>query len=507
MMQRGAFPSRSKDSYGNIPIFILCRDRLEPLKELVQFLERAGHERIYLVDNDSAYPPLLEYLSASPHEVVHVGKNAGSLALWEAGILRDLGINTRFVLTDPDVIPIPDCPLDAIAYLGEVLDRYPDRLKAGLGLRIDDLPESYKYKNEVLAWESQFWEHALGPRLYDAAVATTLALYRATESSDFSPAIRTGYPYLLRHTPWYVDEDSIASDEAFYRGRAEGDRVNHWGRDKLPAALAQSIAVRNRERQTPLEQGLDYVSTPQLDELLASTAWYGEPEPVDEARNTPFAAPGWRSWNDMSPEVEVCEFVADLVRMLRPRLVVETGVGQGFVTRRMRAELAEADQRLLCFESDPVWRQMLARLGFFDGGQTVLASAETPDITELGSCDLCVFDSAGEHRSGEIKRWWSAARNGAVLFVHDAGNRHDPDSHHGRIGALLRELRIPGVFLKNPRGSFLGIKAAPSAEEASARLRIVESELEVLRNSRTFRYSAPLRRGYATMRRSFGSPE
>jgi hypothetical protein len=43
------------------PIFVNCRDRLESLLALLDFLERAGQEQIYLLDNDSTYPPLLEY--------------------------------------------------------------------------------------------------------------------------------------------------------------------------------------------------------------------------------------------------------------------------------------------------------------------------------------------------------------------------------------------------------------------------------------------------------------
>lgn len=43
-------------------MFVLCRDRVEPLRELVDWLELAGLERIVLIDNDSAYEPLLAYL-------------------------------------------------------------------------------------------------------------------------------------------------------------------------------------------------------------------------------------------------------------------------------------------------------------------------------------------------------------------------------------------------------------------------------------------------------------
>ena len=60
---------------GSLPIFINCRDRVTPLRDLVAWLERAGHQRIILVDNDSTYEPLLEFYEQSPHEVVRLGQN------------------------------------------------------------------------------------------------------------------------------------------------------------------------------------------------------------------------------------------------------------------------------------------------------------------------------------------------------------------------------------------------------------------------------------------------
>ena len=45
----------------NIPVFIICRDMVTPLGDLVAWLERNGHQRLILVDNASTYPPLVEY--------------------------------------------------------------------------------------------------------------------------------------------------------------------------------------------------------------------------------------------------------------------------------------------------------------------------------------------------------------------------------------------------------------------------------------------------------------
>ena len=235
------------------PIFVNCRDRLESLLALLDFLERAGQEQIYLLDNDSTYPPLLEYYETTSHKVLRLGANFGRLALWDANVLTDLSVSGAYVFTDPDIVPDEACPLDAIEYFGEILEAYPDYLKVGFGLRLDDLPDSYPFKREVLIWEAQFWERALAPGLYAAPIDTTFALYRRAmpagfeRSREFERSIRTGYPYVARHTPWYADEQPLSADEVFYRSRAEGSDVNHWGRPELPEWLADAVADRGQQ--------------------------------------------------------------------------------------------------------------------------------------------------------------------------------------------------------------------------------------------------------------------
>ena len=230
-----------------VPVFVNCRDRLESLVALLDFLERSGHDQIILLDNDSAYPPLLDLFDKTEHRVIRLGRNVGRLSLWDAGVLTQLGVEGRFVFTDPDIVPIDECPLDAVAYFGEILDAYPDRQKVGFGLKIDDLPGGYRFKDEVVAWEAQFWERALAPRLYDAPIDTTFALYRGPGRHSIGDrAIRTGHPYLARHVPWYLDDRTLPADEIFYRGRAEGSDVNHWSGDALPAWLGHAVAARQR---------------------------------------------------------------------------------------------------------------------------------------------------------------------------------------------------------------------------------------------------------------------
>lgn len=223
-----------------VPVFINCRDRVSCLRRLVSWLEgAAGVERIVLIDNDSTYAPLLDYYASSPHTVHRLGQNYGHVALWNAGVLSKFGVTGRFVYTDPDVVPGDDCPKDAIEHLSRLLDRHPHLVKIGLGLRIDDLPDHYKFKQEVLRWESQFWRYAAGPGLFGAAVDTSFALYRSQNNTG--PAARTDHPYVARHESWYVNSAAIDDEERHYRSRAT---CTHWSREELPPALAEAVRPR-----------------------------------------------------------------------------------------------------------------------------------------------------------------------------------------------------------------------------------------------------------------------
>ncbi len=228
------------------PILINCRDRLASLAELVAWLERADQGPICLIDNDSTYPPLLDYYERTPHEVVRLGRNVGPYAPWTSGIVAERFAGRPYVSTDPDIVPVEGCPLDALSFFHEVLERFPDHPKAGFGLKVDDLPGAYRFAAEVRDWERHFWARQLAPGLYEAPIDTTFALYRPDVPFQIDVAIRTGEPYLARHTAWYVDSDAPSEEELYYLERARPD-VNHWNRDELPEWL---VAAVERARAT-----------------------------------------------------------------------------------------------------------------------------------------------------------------------------------------------------------------------------------------------------------------
>jgi predicted O-methyltransferase YrrM len=183
-------------------------------------------------------------------------------------------------------------------------------------------------------------------------------------------------------------------------------------------------------------------------------------ELIDEIEFTPWAEPGWLSYNGMSPEVDVCEFVAMLVRLMKPTVVVETGVGQGYMTRAIIPQLSDG-QMLLAYESDDIWRSEIAQQTFWltHKHRVTLSPDVSPSAAVLALADLCFFDSDFPFRLQEIPRWYTNAKRGAVAVIHDTGERHEAATLHATVKELIVELGMSGFFLHNPRGCFVAIKA------------------------------------------------
>lgn len=208
----------------DVPIFITTRDRLSDLILLVSWLEIAGHTRITFVDNDSQWPPLLEFLDDVPYRVVRSKENLGSQAAWKLGLIPD---DEGFVVTDPDVVPCASCPPDAVERLSWAMHRhnYP---KAGLGLKITDVPPDMP----SLEWERELVspDRELEPGVFESLVDTTFALYRP--GVDFLlESLRLGAPYQARHMPWYRD-GALDAEHEFYLSRAmRGPEGTTWRGD------------------------------------------------------------------------------------------------------------------------------------------------------------------------------------------------------------------------------------------------------------------------------------
>ena len=203
-----------------IPIVINNFNRLTYLCELIESLERCGLTNIVILDNQSTYQPLLEYYATCSYPVIRLDQNYGHLALWKSGLYHRYKWN-YFVYTDPDVVPINDCPKDFIVYFKNLIDSNYRIDKMGFGLRIDDLPDAFSLKEKVIAYESRYWTNKTARGVYDAPIDTTLALYKPLSGLRQGEvytlhAWRSDFPYMAKHLPWYVDSSRLSEEEQYY---------------------------------------------------------------------------------------------------------------------------------------------------------------------------------------------------------------------------------------------------------------------------------------------------
>src|ERR1700741_1141203 len=159
----------------DIPIIINNRNRYTFLKMMIDQLTGFGYRNIYVLDNDSTYPPLLEYYRRIPANVIFLKANVGYKALWETNVFEQFK-NGFYVYSDPDILMQEDCPKDFVYHLYQYLMKYSGKEKAGVALKIDDLPFHYNHREEAIKNERVFWEKELEPNVYDEPVDTPLAL-------------------------------------------------------------------------------------------------------------------------------------------------------------------------------------------------------------------------------------------------------------------------------------------------------------------------------------------
>ena len=213
-----AHPSQVID-YKKIPIIINNFNRLDSLIKLTGSLEKRGYTNIFIIDNLSTYPPLLDYYNTCPYTVFRLNRNIGMTALWKSGIYKKFR-NNFFAYTDSDVMPIDECPDDFLLIFLNELKKHKLAQKVGFSLKIDDLPDCYAMKNEVISWEKQFFEHKRDDLLYWAPIDTTFALYRPRGKRRHAyyniEMYRTAYPYMARHLPWYIDSENPDEENRYY---------------------------------------------------------------------------------------------------------------------------------------------------------------------------------------------------------------------------------------------------------------------------------------------------
>jgi SAM-dependent methyltransferase len=236
------------NSWQEIPIFIVNRNRVSSLKAMIQWLLGIGCHDVQILDNDSSYPALLDYYQRLPGNVTlhKLGENIGPRAFWQLGLQKKY--SSPYIVSDPDLVPAAFCPDDLIAHMHHLLSRFPDCGKVAPGLRLDSVSPNYGQADAAVKWESQFWHRPVSRGIFFAPVDTTFAIYAAgSEFTRDGKNLRLGYPYLLEHTPWQVDENNLDEEETYYRAHTSSS-FSHWS-PKTPDSRMENLEFFKRHIQ------------------------------------------------------------------------------------------------------------------------------------------------------------------------------------------------------------------------------------------------------------------
>jgi len=213
-----------------IPVFILSFNRLACLRQLVTWLESTEIAEPIIVDNGSTYRPLLDWLDAMRDTIAiqRFADNYGPYRVWDQRLFAAHTTSEQpfYVVTDPDVVPIADCPTDAISRLVDAWDelRIP---KVGLSLRLDAIPDTLPHGAEIRRWEETLQTRGVArrapngaepPGCYDSLLDTTFQVNHrdVLPPSYGSAGIRLAHPYQADHLGWQIDPRRLSEEDRFY---------------------------------------------------------------------------------------------------------------------------------------------------------------------------------------------------------------------------------------------------------------------------------------------------
>jgi hypothetical protein len=211
-----------------IKVFIIMYNRLTIPKKLIENIADTGCEPI-LLDNQSTYPPLLDWYKSCPFKVHTFNQRYGERVFWDSGLFNEYK-DEYYIVTDHD-LDISNVPLNYVDMLINGLGNQ-NITKCGLSLDIYDLPDT-EYGETVIACEAKYWNEKDYLGNYIAGVDTTFAMYdrkRQTDGWDYGDKFYFGTrlptPYTAKHMPWYLTEGSLNNDpeEKYYHTQCN----NFW---------------------------------------------------------------------------------------------------------------------------------------------------------------------------------------------------------------------------------------------------------------------------------------
>jgi prolipoprotein diacylglyceryl transferase len=167
----------------------------------------------------------------------------------------------------------------------------------------------------------------------------------------------------------------------------------------------------------------------------------------------------WHMYDSMSAEVEVLDFLRQLVVTVKPELIVETGTFSGLSTLRLAEGLkANGIGKVITCEYDAkVFAAAQQRFASSGLAQWIDARNESSlDMKVAGTIDMLFCDSDAPLREQEVRRFLPQMNPWGLILMHDASS----SMKIVRESALRLEAEglITALLLPTPRGLVLAQK-------------------------------------------------
>jgi len=214
-----------------VPIIIISYNRLSYLKDLVEYFLNINEKDIYILDNNSKYPPLhkwfVEIQKNSCVKVIKSNINQGHRIYWNIAFYKNISDCKYCIITDHDILPYRKFENGWKEKWIDMLEKYNVE-KVGSAISIDDIPDTYTFKNHVINHEKNFWqpEHEIEKNCFNNQIDTTLYLQRIHTSHTYFRSIRMA-DYLIKHRPWYIDTNNLSEEDIYYYNNI-AERSTSW---------------------------------------------------------------------------------------------------------------------------------------------------------------------------------------------------------------------------------------------------------------------------------------
>jgi glycosyltransferase involved in cell wall biosynthesis len=205
-------------------VIINNRNRLTTTKKMVEDLLERDTKEIIIIDNESTYLTLLEWYNQIPNEVkVLRYHNEGHLALFGTGLVNQIQEDWCFY-TDSDIQLNPNMPKDYQQIMLDYGLKYGID-KISLALQIDDLPDHYMFKQQVIRNEGRWWLDEVEPNVFRADTDTTFSLNKKVDQFQ---SLRIAGDFTSKHMPWYLDLDNIDEEEQYYLDHCADNKLTQY---------------------------------------------------------------------------------------------------------------------------------------------------------------------------------------------------------------------------------------------------------------------------------------